>query len=242
MTPLFPDEAAGLLFRTREADLEVGRGAFVRVHADLIDGDVVSGTAPRLSVSEGMHLTGRVLGPDGRPWEVGLHVGEARYHTPDLARVRLEVVTVRVDQSRRAAQRVPIGGIAWLEAVNCRDVVDGDRVDGTLEDLSKTGVAFATPRVLRKGDRLTFHGRFFADSISGEVRVMAVRPASVPGLSIVGCQFIDIRPGDADRIERILSGGRGPAPSVDITAIREMAVGDQGQDGGGWKRLFRRGE
>lgn len=149
---------------------------------------------------------------------------------------------MRVDQSRRAAQRVPIGGIAWLEAVNCRDIVDGDRVDGTLEDLSKTGVAFATARVLRKGDRLTFHGRFFADSISGEVRVMAVRPASVPSLAIVGCQFIDIGSDDVARIERILSGGRTPSVKVDVSAIRDMAVGGQEPDGGGWKRLFRRGE
>ena len=126
-----------------------------------------------------MTLTGRVLGPDGRPWELHLHVDDASYHTPDLAIVQMHPTDIAVDASRRSAERVPIGGVAWLEAVNCQDVVDRDRVDGTLEDLSRTGVSFATSRVLRVGDRLIFHGRFFADSISGEVRVASVRPAQL---------------------------------------------------------------
>jgi hypothetical protein len=181
MSPLSTVDAVSLLFNSPDVELELAGGGVLRVHPILVEGESVTATAPRLSVATGMFLTGRVVGPDGRPWELTIHVDDASYHTPDLAMLRLHPTAVGVDDSRRAAERVPIGGVAWLEAVNCQDVVDRDRVDGTLEDLSRTGVAFTTARVLRVGDRLLFHGRFFADSISGEVRVASVRPAAAPG-------------------------------------------------------------
>jgi hypothetical protein len=180
-----------------------------------------------------MSLTGRVVGPDGRPWELTMHVDDASYHTPDLAMLRLYPTAVGVDDSRRAAERVPIGGVAWLEAVNCQDVVDRDRVDGTLEDLSRTGVAFTTARVLRVGDRLLFHGRFFADSISGEVRVASVRPAAAPGQTVVGCRFLDIDEGSVHKIDRILNGGResgSRSAGLDVSSLRGLAAGAEEDD------------
>jgi hypothetical protein len=213
-----------------------------------LDGERVVVTAPRLSVATGMTLTGRVVGPDGRPWELHLFVDDAAYHTPDLAMVRMHPTAIAVDESRRVSERVPIGGVAWLEAVNCQDVVDADRVDGTLEDLSRTGVAFATARLLRVGDRLIFHGRFFADSISGEVRVASVRPAAAPGQTVVGCRFIDVDEASAAKIERILSGGRhSPSESepVDLSSLRDLAAGgeDSPAISSGWlRRLKRRDE
>jgi hypothetical protein len=180
-----------------------------------------------------MSLTGRVVGPDGRPWELTMHVDDASYHTPDLAMLRLYPTAVGVDESRRAAERVPIGGVAWLEAVNCQDVVDRDRVDGTLEDLSRTGVAFTTARVLRVGDRLLFHGRFFADSISGEVRVASVRPAAAPGQTVVGCRFLDIDDASVNKINRILNGGREPesrSAGLDVSSLRGLAAGAEDDD------------
>jgi|tagenome__1003787_1003787.scaffolds.fasta_scaffold20986570_5 hypothetical protein len=242
MNPLSPPEALSLLFAAGAADLEISAGAFVRATATEVGSETATATAPRLSVATGMRLTGRVLGPDGRPWEVGLTIEDARYHSPDLATIALRVVGVEVDRTRRTANRVPIGGVAWLEAVNCQDVVDGDRVDGTLEDLSQTGVAFATRRILRVNDRLIFHGRFFADEINGEVRVASVRPAQSPGQSIVGCRFIDLDGESQRRIERILSGGRTEvAPSgVDLGALRTAAGQGSVHDGDGWRRVFRR--
>ena len=180
MTPLSPVDAMSLLFAQPEVELEVDGGGLLRVHRIGLEHERVTVTAPRLSVATGMTLTGRVLGPDGRPWELHLQVDDASYHTTDLAMVQMSPTAVGIDESRRGAERVPIGGVAWLEAVNCQDVVDRDRVDGTLEDLSRSGVAFTTARVLRIGDRLVFHGRFFADSIAGEVRVASVRPAARP--------------------------------------------------------------
>src|SRR4051794_197109 len=242
MTPLSTSDALSLLFASGEAELEITAGAFVRTATVLVDGETAKATAPRLSVATGMRLTGRVLGPDGRPWEVALSIDDASYHSPDLAMITMSVTGVQVDTTRRAAARVPIGGVTWLEAVNCQDVVDGDRVDGTLEDLSRTGVAFATRRILRVNDRLIFHGRFFADEINGEVRVASVRPAQSPGQSIVGCRFIDLDGESQRRIERILSGGRTEvAPSgVDLGALRTAAGQGSVHDGDGWRRVFRR--
>jgi hypothetical protein len=241
-----------LLFARPEAELELDGGGLLRVSLMTLDGEHAVVTAARLSVATGMTLTGRVVGPDSRPWEIHLLVDDASYHTPDLAMVRLHPTAIGIDESRRAAERVPIGGVAWLEAVNCQDVVDGDRVDGTLEDLSRTGVAFATARLLRVGDRLIFHGRFFADSISGEVRVASVRPASIPGHTIVGCRFLELDADSIARIDRILSGGR-EAPEqpggLSIAALRQLAaqtpveVDEDDEDeaaGGGWLSRIRR--
>jgi hypothetical protein len=248
MSPLTPVDAVSLLFNVAEVELELAGGGLLRVHRMLVQGEQVTATAPRLSVATGMSLTGRVIGPDGRPWELTLLVDDAAYHTPDLAILRMHPSAIRVDESRRTAQRVPIGGVAWLEAVNCQDVVDRDRVDGTLEDLSRSGVAFTTARVLRVGDRLLFHGRFFADSISGEVRVASVRPAAAPGQTVVGCRFIDVDETSSAKIDRILSGGRhSPSESepVDLASLRDLAAGgeDVADNSSSWlRRLTRRDE
>jgi hypothetical protein len=247
MSPLSPVDAVSLLFNTPDVELELAGGGLLRVHAILVDGQSVTATAPRLSVATGMMLTGRVVGPDGRPWELTMHVDDAAYHTPDLAMLRMHPTSVGVDKSRRTAERVPIGGVAWLEAVNCQDVVDRDRVDGSLEDLSRSGVAFTTARLLRVGDRLLFHGRFFADSISGEVRVASVRPATVPGQTVVGCRFLDIDEASVAKIDRILNGGREPdsrSAGFDVSSLRDLAAGAEGADepsGSSWfGRLKRR--
>jgi hypothetical protein len=246
MTPLSLSEAVPLLFAHREVDLEVDGGGRLRVEVIARDDEHVTVTAPRLSVATGMRLTGRVLGPDARPWELRLLVDEASYHTPDLAMVRMHPTDIGVDASRRSAERVPIGGGAWLEAVNCQDVVDRDRVDGTLEDLSRTGVSFTTARVLRVGDRLIFHGRFFADSIRGEVRVASVRPASAAGHTIVGCRFLEIDADSVAKIDRILSGGREPAERPNgssIAALRAAlpaSVEPEDEAPGSWLHRIRR--
>lgn len=250
MTPLSPVDAMSLLFARPEAELELDGGGLLRVTRMSVDGERAVVTAPRLSVATGMTLTGRVVGPDSRPWEIHLLVEDASYHTPDLAMVRMHPTAIRVDESRRAAERVPIGGVAWLEAVNCQDVVDGDRVEGTLEDLSRTGVAFTTARLLRVGDRLIFHGRFFADSISGEVRVASVRPSSAPGHTLVGARFLELDRESVARVDRILSGGREPVPEspggLSLAALRELAANapveddDVDEAGGGWLSRIRR--
>ena len=170
---------------------------------------------------------------------MSLLVDEADYHSHDLARVRLRAEAVTADASRRRSPRVRAGGIAWLTAVNCQHVVDRDRVDGTMVDLSREGVAFATNRVLRPSDRLTFHGRFFADAVEAEVRVTSVREAA-SGRLVVGCSFIEIDAENRARVERLAANAPAQGrPAASFSELRLLAADEQpGQ--GGWRRRFKR--
>ena len=228
-----------MLFSGLAADLESEHGATVTVQPSGMAGDTVWVTAPRLQVAGGMRLRGRLLDVDGEPWIVSLVVDEADYHSHDLARVRLRADAVTADASRRRSPRVRAGGIAWLSAVNCQNVVDGDRVDGTMVDLSRDGVAFATNRVLRPSDRLTFHGRFFADTVEAEVRVTSVRDAA-SGRLVVGCAFIEIDAENRARVERLAANAPAQGrPAASFSELRLLAADEQpGQ--GGWRRRFKR--
>ena len=82
---LSPTDAMSLLFNKRDVELELDGGGILRMHLISLEGERATVTAPRLSVATGMTLTGRVVGPDARPWELHLHVDDASYHTQDLA-------------------------------------------------------------------------------------------------------------------------------------------------------------
>ena len=232
-----------MLFSGLDADLENEDGATVTVQPSGMAGDTAWVTAPRLQVAGGMRLRGRLIAADGEPWVVSLVVDEAEFYSHDLARVRVRADEVVADESRRRNPRIPAGGIAWLAAVNCQQVVDGDRVDGTMVDLSIDGVAFATNRVLRQSDRLMFHGRFFAEQVDAEVRVTSVRESGAAGRLIVGCSFIDIDSANRGRVERLTSGESRPAPlagaGFDIARLRVLAAEEKPEQGG-WRRRFKR--
>jgi hypothetical protein len=239
MASLSHQQAISMLFSGLAADLEAEEGATVTVQPSGMAGDTVWVTAPRLQIAGGMRLRGRLLDSDGEPWIVALVVDEADYHSHELARVRLRADSVTADASRRRNPRVRAGGIAWLSAVNCQHVVDGDRVDGTMVDLSRDGVAFATNRVLRPSDRLMFHGRFFADTVEADVRVISVREAA-SGRLIVGCAFIEIDAENRARVERLAANAPSPGrPAATFSELRLLAADEQpGQ--GGWRRRFKR--
>jgi hypothetical protein len=239
MASLSHQQAISMLFSGLAADLEAEEGATVTVQPSGMAGDTVWVTAPRLEIAGGMRLRGRLLDSDGEPWIVALVVDEADYHSHELARVRLRADSVTADASRRRNPRVRAGGIAWLSAVNCQHVVDGDRVDGTMVDLSRDGVAFATNRVLRPSDRLTFHGRFFADTVEAEVRVISVREAA-SGRLIVGCAFIEIDAENRARVERLAANAPSPGrPAATFSELRLLAADEQ-PGPGGWRRRFKR--
>jgi len=238
MPRLTPSLAVARLFSSPSQELEVEGGGRLSVYALEIDGTRVRATAPRLKVSPGMTLIGRVVGEDERPWAISLRIESAEFHNQQLASVWMRSVRVGLDRSRRGSVRVPAGGVAWLIAVNCQNVVDGDRVDGTVTDLSSSGVGFATSRTLRRGDRLVFHGRFFSEEFDAEVRVASVRDSGKDGRAIVGAQYIDITSANLAKVERIMGGVGRPDP-VDLTPLRELArTADEPQ---GWRRrIFRR--
>jgi PilZ domain len=244
MSRLSPSQALSLLFAVPSQELEVEGGGRLSVYATEVAGTRAHATAPRLKVRAGMTLVGRVVAEDGRPWALSLAVEKAEFHSEELAGVDLRVVRAGLDSTRRSAVRVPAGGMAWLTAVNCQNVVDRDRVDGVMTDLSRGGVGFVTQRALRRGDRLMFHGRFFKDQVEAEVRVASVREGSSPTRLVVGARFIAITPENLARVERILSGGpRGPSAALELDVLRDLAAAATapGDPATGWRRFLRRG-
>jgi hypothetical protein len=224
--------AAGSVATRTERDLELP------VEITSWNGVYADGVAPRLQVARDMELRARILAPDGSPWVLVLRVDRADYLDQERAEIELRPVAIEFDRHRRIAQRQAVGGAVWLEALTCQEVVDGDRVDGTMMDVSTTGVAFATTRVLRKGDILMFHGRFFTELISAEVRVASVRPGRAADLTVYGCSIVDITDEDRDRLARVVRGERAtPVPAIDFAAIRDLVEDGQG---GGWRKRLRR--
>jgi hypothetical protein len=240
MPRLNPSDAIRMLFAGMTADLETDAGVLIPMQATGMKGAKVWATAPRLAVATGMPLRGRIIVPEeAQPWLVRFETEDASFHTNELARVRLRAVSVGPDHSRRRTQRVPAGGVAWLIAVSCRDVNDGDRIEGTIVDLSESGVAFATWRVLRIHDRLVFTGRFFAEHVETEVRVTSLRDGA-NGRTIAGCAFVDINAAQRARVQRLVAAADSPPErpaGVDVGPLRE-AVGESDSDG--WRGLFRR--
>jgi PilZ domain len=239
MARLSPSQATARLFQTSRQPLEVDSGASLIVHATSVHGTQVVGTAPHLDVAAGMIMVGRVVADDERPWEISFRVESAEFFTHQLARVELRAIRVRLDKTRRGSVRMATGGVAALTAVNCQNVVDNDRVEGTVTDLSHTGVGFSTDRLLRRGDRLAFRGRFFNQEIRAELRVTSVRDGASGGRLTVGARFITIDREDQAKIDRLLSGAASPRPphlnlSELLVHPTEVPPGHSG-----WRKLFK---
>jgi hypothetical protein len=242
MSRLTPTQAVARLFAAHQVDLEVEGGAPLTFAVSAVDRTRVVGLAPRLRARRGMALVGRVIGDDDRPWMVSLVVEEAHFHNEQLAQVQLHAQRVGLDGTRRGMVRHPSGGVAWLEAISCRDMPDGTRIDGVMNDLSLSGVGFTTAQVLRLDDELCFHGRFFAEEVQADVVIASLRPASHAGRTIVGARFTALDGVNRARIEHIIDGVRQPegaANPLDIAGIRGLVTPAE-QDSGGWKRMFRR--
>jgi PilZ domain len=224
-----PSEALHALFAGGEAELESEDGMSLPMSVSQIRDDRASGSAPRLRVGVGRRLSGRANTPDGESWLVSLEIDIAQYASPELAEVSVRVISIEPHPHRRRATRVPAGGSAWLEALSCQEVVDGDRVDGVMVDVSELGVALTTVRLLRTGDRLFFHGRFFAETLDCEVRVASVRTTE-DGRRVAGCSFIDADPAAQELLGRVVRGERTePVAQLDLRSLRDAAE----QGGGG---------
>jgi hypothetical protein len=240
MYEMSPGDAARILRSAGQIGLWDADGGAVPVTVTGEIGGDLLGTAPRFTVSGGQLLTTRVLASGGEPHTVRLVVEEAEYESSELAKVQITVLSVELDPRHRREPRRRSGGTAWLVALNCQDVVDGDRVDGVIVDVSASGVAFSSNRVLRRGDYLQFHGRFFAETVEGEVRVASLRPGAVAERTIYGCEFIAMDDESRDRLDSILSGDR--RPSVDLTAIQALVQSHRAEapSEGGRRRRFLR--
>lgn len=236
-------ELLACLCRNGSVSLHGRDGTPVEFSAGSVEGGRASGTASRAVVAPGMVLHGSFADPQLGAWLIDLRVVRVDYATPELAAVTVQLTAASPDNSRREAERVIAGGITWLVAIDCNEVDGGARVEGSLVDLSRAGVSFLTAWPLLPGDRLMFHGRFFADEVTAEVSVSSVRPAQLPGRRLVGCSFSDLPELERLRIERVLTmGTAAERPAVAAPArLRAIEGGRTGTDPDAprW-RLFRR--
>ena len=198
-------------------------------------------TADRLTVGNLQRMVARVHGDDLRPWVVGFEVESAEFHSAQLARVVLRARSIRLDERHRQADRTSLGGRARLVALNCQDVVDGDVVEGSIVDVSDSGVAFLTRRLLRPGDLLDFSGRFFATVVTAEVRV--ARVATVDDQLQVGCTFISIAATERRKLRDVTSV-RPAGEAANFTMLQHIAAERIAREAesrpGLWRRVLRR--
>jgi hypothetical protein len=195
----------------------------------------------RLRTGDAGTLTARVHGDDLRPWSLGLEIEQTEYHSVELATVTLRARSLRLDDRHRKADRTSLGGHARLIAVHCKDVVDGDVVEGSIVDVSDNGVAFLTQRLLRPGDRLEFTGRFFATVVAAEVRVARVSESN--GQLQAGCTFIAIEPEERRKLRDITAvrpAGTAATFNVLEQLKAERVAREREQAPSRWRRLFRR--
>lgn len=243
LSRLTPTQAVAQLFSVHQVDLEVEGGSPLTFVVSAVDRTRVVGLAPRLEVRRGMSLVGRVIGDDERPWMLSLEVEEAHFHNDRLAQVQLHARRVGLDATRRGMVRQPSGGVAWLEALSCRDTPDGTRIEAVMNDLSLSGVGFTTNHVVRLDDEFCFHGRFFAEEVEADVIVASLRPGAHSGRTIVGARFMALDGVNRARIEHILDGVRQPeaaANPLDLGTLRDLATEVPAPEGGSWRRMFRR--
>lgn len=153
-------------------------------------GTLLTATTGRLRLASASLAKVRMNDSDGRPWLVTLRVESAAMRDAEQAEMVLRAVGLRLDREHRKAERLPIGGQAWLTAVNCQNVVDQDVVEATILDVAEGGVAIVTQRLLRPGDRLLVRARFFATMLHAEVRVARIQERE--GMVEAGCRFIAI--------------------------------------------------
>jgi hypothetical protein len=232
------DEALPVLRAARAVGLRTRDGADLPVEVLEIVGGRLIGTAPRFRVSQGLELSARIVDPRGEPWSVQLRVVNAEVAGPETARIELRAERIVPDEHRRGDRRLPSGGAAQLVAVNCQEVVDGDGLTGRIVDVSASGVAITTDRVLRRGDRLRFAGRFFAETIEAEVRVMSIRGADT-GRRIYGCRFLELTDDVRECLQRVLDGDRSAPAALDLGALRDL-MAEAAPEAGGWRRRLRR--
>ncbi len=194
-------------------------------------------TADRLRVGDSELMVARVHGDDLRPWLVSFHVESAEFQSAQLAKVVLRARSIRLDGQHRQADRTSLGGHARLVAINCQNVVDGDVVEGSIVDVSDSGVALLTRRLLRPGDLLDFSGRFFATVVTAEVRV--ARVASVDGQLQVGCTFTSIAASEKRKLREVTTAR--PAGGVaDFSLLQQIAADRLAQESKSRTSLLRR--
>jgi hypothetical protein len=204
------------------ADLETEFGQLVTVQLIELAGARLTATAPRLTLSRGMALTGRVIDANGDPWRVTMTCHDAIEQADDRMHLTLDVASVAGDDLRQTV-RMGIDTSITLTVVAGANLREGDEVRGQLADISRSGLAFSAAADLRAGDRLMFHARFLEGTVEGELRVVSTRPE--PGATEVGCWFASLAADSADVITRVMARHRLRPSAVSYPELRALFKG-----------------
>jgi hypothetical protein len=214
-------EAAALLVEASAIDVDTDRGETIEIWTIASDGNLVTGSGPRLAVADGMAISCR-LSHDGRPIQVDAVIEQAEFRSQARASLVLRVVGVATHGYRRRTERLAVSSSASLRAVICDRVVSEEVVPVTLTDLSDAGCAMSlTDNRLREGDRMALTARFLEGELTADVRIVRVHEAS-PEVYSAGCYFIGV-PGPAQAVlERVLARLAGHVrPATDLGALRD---------------------
>jgi hypothetical protein len=211
--------AMELLFGgTVHADVETEYGQMVTLR--LIDqlGARLHASAGRLTVVEGMKLTGRVIDRHSLPWLVSIVCRNA-LEGDATADLTLDVTDIRSDD-QRTNTRLHLSTAVTLHVVSSTAFREADEVRGQIVNLSRDGLAFTATEALASGDRLRFYARFLEGAIEGELRVASLR--TVAGDRIIGCWFTEVDPAARRVIDYILNRSRHESRSVSYPEVRAL--------------------
>jgi len=214
-------EAAALLVEASAIDVDTDRGETIEIWTIASEGDIVTGSGPRLSVAGGMSISCR-LSHDGQPIQVDAVIEEAEFRSQARASLVLRVVAVATHGYRRRTERLGVSSAASLRAVICDRIVPHEVVPVTLTDLSDAGCAMSlTDDRLREGDRMTLTARFLEGEFTADARIVRVQEAS-PDVYTAGCYFISAPTAAQAVLERVLARLGGDArPATDLAALRD---------------------
>ncbi len=220
-----PAEAAALLVEASAIDVDTDRGETIEIWTIASEGDIVTGSGPRLAVAGGMSISCR-LAHGGRPIQVDAVIDEAEFRSQARASLVLRVVGVAAHGYRRRTERLAVSSAASLRALICDRIVPAEVVPVTLTDLSDAGCSMSlTDNRLREGDRMTLTARFLEGEITADARIVRVQEVS-PDVYTAGCYFISVPAAGQVVLDRVLARLGGNArPATDLGALR----GDLGE-------------
>jgi hypothetical protein len=203
-----------------EADLETDTGQVVTVQLERATAGQVVGIVPRLTVTPGMTLSGRVVDEDRNPWRLRFVCHDALEQTADsTARVTLIPTKLSNDDQRRVS-RIDIDATIMLRVVKSVHLRGGDELSGQIVNLAPTGFAFTSRDELSRGDRVTFHARFFEGEIDGEARVASLHQGSLA--RIVGCWFVTMDDASEEVIHSVFDRVHESGSPFSVPALREL--------------------
>jgi hypothetical protein len=213
-------EAAALLVEASAIDVDTDRGETIELWTIASEGNVVTGSGPRLSVAGGMAISCR-LSHEGQPIQIDAVIDEAEFRSQARASLVLRVVGVATHGYRRRTERLAVSSSASLRAVICDRIVPEEVVPVTLTDLSDSGCAMTlTDNRLREGDRVTLTARFLEGEFSADARVVRVHETG-PEVYAAGCYFISSPAAAQAVLDRVLARLAGHVrPATDLGALR----------------------